>query len=108
MDMDEAGTAMSRYPKLARAADGRVALAWEDDRDGHEEIYARVRPPGTNAGWGPEVVVARPTPTQATRLPEALWGPDGLYVAWETWDYTAGMAASTKKVAGRTLTNVGR
>jgi hypothetical protein len=108
MDMDEAGTAMSRYPKLARAADGRVALAWEDDRDGHEGIYARVRPPGTSSAWGPEVVVARPTPKQAARLPEVLWGRDGLYVAWETWDYTAGIAASTKKVAGRMLTNVGR
>ena len=38
LDMDEPGTGVSRYPRIARAEDGRLAVAWEDDRAGHEGI----------------------------------------------------------------------
>ncbi len=61
MDADEPGTALSRFPSLARAKDGRVALAWDDDRAGLEDVYVRVRSAGGQPQWGPEIsrVVAR-------------------------------------------------
>jgi hypothetical protein len=88
MDMDDPGTAISSFPKLARASDGRIALAWEDDRTGYESVYLRVRSAGPNPQWGPEILVAPQAGKIAARLPELAWGPDGLHVAWEVWDYT--------------------
>jgi BNR repeat-like domain len=103
MDMDEPGTAVSRYPKLARAADGRVALAWEDDRDGHEGVYLRVRSAGPNPQWGPEQLVAPPTGKIGGRVPDLAWTSNGLHLAWEVWDYTAAPARISKTIGGRTL-----
>ncbi len=104
LDTDEPGTAVSRFPKIARAEDGRVAVAWEDDRAGHEGIYLRVRAAGQSPAWGPEVVVAPPSPKKAARTPSVLWGPSGaLYVAWQAWDFAQGSAAVTKQVDGRIL-----
>jgi hypothetical protein len=40
MDADEPGTALSRFPSLARARDGRVVLAWDDDRAGSRTLRA--------------------------------------------------------------------
>jgi hypothetical protein len=88
MDLDEPGTAISRYPKLAKASDGRVALTWEDDRDGNEAVYLRIRSAGQKPEWGPEVVVAPPTPKLAARIPQVAWGKSGLYVLWHVWDHT--------------------
>jgi len=102
--MDEPGTAVSRYPRIARAEDGRLAVAWEDDRAGHEGIYLRVRAAGQFPAWGPEVVVAPPSQKRAARIPSVLWGPGGaLYVAWEVWDFAQGPSAVTKQVDGRIL-----
>src|SRR5262249_52765380 len=61
LDMDEAGTAMSRFPSLARAANGRIAVVWEDDRAGYEGIYLRVRSAGSEPRWGPETLVEGPS-----------------------------------------------
>jgi BNR repeat-like domain len=104
LDMDEPGTAASRFPGIARAEDGRLAVAWEDDRAGHEGIYLRVRAAGQSLAWGPEVVVAPPGPKKAARIPSVLWGRGGaLYVSWEVWDFAQGPAAVTKQVDGRIL-----
>jgi hypothetical protein len=104
LDMDEPGTAASRFPRIARAEDGRLAVAWEDDRAGHEGIYLRVRAAGQSPAWGPEVVVAPPALKRAARIPSVLWGRGGaLYVAWEVWDFAQGPAAVTKQVDGRIL-----
>lgn len=103
MDMDEPGTAISRFPKLARVSDGRVALAWEDDREGYESIYLRVRSADGKHGWGPEVLVAPSSGKLAARLPELAWGPGGLYVGWQVWNYTWGPAGVEKHIASRTL-----
>jgi hypothetical protein len=104
LDMDEPGTAVSRYPTIARAEDGRLAVAWEDDRAGHEGIYLRVRAAGQPPAWGPEVVVAPPALKKAARIPSVVWGPGGaLYVAWQVWDFTQGSATVTKQVDGRVL-----
>lgn len=104
LDMDEPGTAVSRYPGIARAEDGRLAVAWEDDRAGHEGVYLRVRAAGQSPAWGPEVVVAPPALKKAARIPSVLWGPGGaLYVAWEVWDFAQGPHAVTKQVDGRIL-----
>ena len=103
MDMDEPGTAISRFPKLAKATDGRVAIAWDDDRAGREGVYVRVRSAGQDPEWGPEVLAAAPTAKLGARLPDLKWGPDGLYVVWETWDYTLAPARISKQIAGRTL-----
>src|SRR5262249_4829329 len=75
LDMDEAGTAMSRYPKIAKAPDGRLAVAWEDDRDGLEGVYLRIRGSGPSSSWGPEIVVAPPGTRSAARIPSVVWGP---------------------------------
>lgn len=104
MDQDEPGTAISRYPTLAMAPDGRVALAWDDDRDGFEAIYVRVRSAGEKPEWGPEIKANTPAPKRAARLPDVAWGRDGLlYVTWEVWDYTDVAARMVKKVDGRVL-----
>ncbi len=104
LDMDEAGTAASRSPRIARAEDGRLAVTWEDDRAGHEGVYLRIRAAGQSPAWGPEVVVAPPAPKKAARIPSVLWGPGGaLYVAWEVWDFARGPSAVTKQVGGRIL-----
>ena len=105
LDMDDPGTAVSRSPTIARGEDGRVAVAWEDDRAGYERIYLRVRAPGNSAAWSPEMVL---TPsgqgTKGAKTPSLLWGKAGaLYVAWETWDFARGPAVPPIQVDGRTL-----
>ena len=104
LDMDEAGTAASRFPRMARAEDGRLAVAWEDDRAGHEGVYLRVRSAGPSPTWGPEVVVAPPARKKAARVPSVVWGRGGaLYVAWEAWDFSQGQMAVTKQIDSRIL-----
>ncbi len=108
MDMDEAGTANSRFPKLGSAPDGRLALVWEDDRAGYEAVYARVRSAGQKPEWGPEVLVAPAIGKLAARIPQMAWGPGGLYVSWQVWDHTLAPGPIEKRVAGRTLPVDGR
>jgi BNR repeat protein len=104
LDMDEPGTAVSRSPAIARAEDGRLAVAWEDDRAGNEGIYLRVRAAGQSPTWGPEVLVAPPGQKKAARTPSVAWGPGGaLYVAWQVSDFTQGPSAVTNQIDGRTL-----
>ena len=104
LDMDEPGTAFSRSPSIARAADGRIAVAWEDDRAGYEGIYLRVRGTGQHATWGPEVPVASPSPKTGARTSRLLWASDGsLFVTWEVWDHTQGPTTVPKRIDGRTL-----
>jgi hypothetical protein len=104
LDMDEPGTAISRSPRIARAEDGRLAVAWEDDRAGYEGVYLRVRTPGRAPAWGPEVLVAPPGQKKSARISSLLWGPGGaLYVAWEEWDHTMGASNIRKRVNGRVL-----
>lgn len=105
MDTDEPGTAVSRFPKLAKAKDGRIALAWEDDRAGLEQIYVRVRAAGSAGEWGPELrVTTSLAPKHGAHLPGLLWDPDGaLHVAWEVWDVTLAPDRIDKRIDGRTL-----
>jgi len=104
LDMDEPGTAVSRAPAIARGEDGRLAVAWEDDRAGHEGIYLRVRAAGNSPAWGPEVVVAPPGQRKGAGGVSLLWGRAGaLYVAWEASDYARGPLTAAKQVDGRTL-----
>jgi hypothetical protein len=104
MDTDETGTAVSRYPQLARAKDGRVALAWDDDRAGFEGVFVRVSSAGDKSEWGPEIPVSPAGNKLASRLPQVLWGPDGvLFVAWEVWDHTVGPSNVSKRVETKVL-----
>lgn len=104
MDMDEVGTAVSQYPRLARAADGRVALVWEDDRAGFEGVYLRVRSAGDGREWGAERLLSSPGSKLASRLPQVLWAPAGtLHVAWEVWEHAVGLQVATKRVDGKAL-----
>lgn len=102
MDMDDPGTAVSRFPKLARARDGRIALAWEDDRAGYESVYLRVRSAGPDPKWGPEILVAPQAGKLGARIPELAWGSEGLHVAWEVWDYSTAPQIG-KRLGGRLL-----
>jgi hypothetical protein len=100
LDMDEPGTAASRFPKIARADGGQVAIAWEDDRAGHEAVHLRIRGAGPAAAWGPEVIVQPSSPKRASRVPTVAWGHGGtLYVGWDVWDHAGG----PKQVDGRVL-----
>jgi Neuraminidase (sialidase) len=104
VDADEAGTAVSRFPSIARGGDGRIAVVWDDDRAGYEGVYLRVRSSGPQPAWGPEIPVAPPGPKKAMKQPVALWAADGsLQVAWEVLNYAAGPLAITKRIDGRTL-----
>ena len=104
LDMDEAGTAVSRFPNIARAADGRIAVAWEDDRAGYEGVYVRVRSSGSRPQWGPEMLVQGPSQRKGARMPVVMWATDGsLQVAWEVWDYAGGPLTPTRRIDGRTL-----
>jgi hypothetical protein len=104
LDMDEAGTAMSRFPSIARAPDGRIAVAWEDDRAGYEGVYVRIRSAGPEPRWGPEILVEGPNQKKGARQPAVVWAADGsLHVAWEIWDYTAGSLGATSRIDSRRL-----
>ena len=104
LDMDEAGTAMSRFPSIARAADGRIAVTWEDDRAGYEGVYVRIRSSGSAPTWGPEMLVEGPSGKKGARGPVVMWATDGsLQIAWEVWDYTGGPLAPTRRIDTRTL-----
>jgi hypothetical protein len=104
LDTDEAGTAYSRFPVIARTADGRVAVAWEDDRVGYEGIHLRVRGTGDGATWEPEVTVAPPVAKIAARFPGLAWGKNGaLHVSWEVWDYAFGLQTPAKQIDSRVL-----
>jgi hypothetical protein len=105
LDADDPGTSISQFANLAVAPDGRLAVAWEDDRAGFEGIYARIRGTGDQPAWGPEILVAPPGPRKGARVPRVLWAKDqSLYVWWEVWDYTLGPLAVTKQIDGRILT----
>jgi hypothetical protein len=104
LDMDEQGTAMSRFSSLAMAADGRIAVAWEDDRAGYEGVYLRVRGSGGKLEWGPEIQVEPPGTKKAVRTPVVMWSKDGtVYLTWEVWNYTAGPMNITKRLDGRAM-----
>jgi hypothetical protein len=104
LDTDEPGTAYSRFPAVARAADGRVAVAWEDDRAGYEGIHLRVHGVGNGATWGPEVVAAGPAGKKAAKSPGIQWTKSGsLYALWEVWDYTRGPENVARHIDGRML-----
>jgi hypothetical protein len=104
LDMDEPGTAVSHYPTIARAENGRVAVAWADDRAGHDGIYLRIRAAGQVPAWGPELVVAPAGPKKSAGTPSLVWGRGGaLYVAWEAWESAPGSPSSTKRIDGRIL-----
>jgi BNR repeat protein len=104
LDMDEAGTAMSRFSNIARASDGWIAVAWEDDRTGYEGVYVRVRSSGSSPTWGSEVLVEGPSGKKGARNPVVMWAKDGsLQIAWEVWDYTGGPLAATRRINSRTL-----
>jgi hypothetical protein len=104
IDADEAGTSVSRFPRIARADDGRLAVVWEDDRAGYEGIYLRVRSAGSSPAGGPEMIVAPPGPKKGARNPSVLWGRGGaLFVAWEVWDISQGPMAVAKQIDSRVL-----
>lgn len=104
LDMDEPGVGMSRFATIAKAPDGRIAVAWEDDRNGYEGVYLRVRSAADPLTWGPEIVVEPAGPKKGSRTPMALWGSDGrLYLTWEVWDYSSGPMSVMKQVGSRVL-----
>jgi hypothetical protein len=107
LDMDEPGTAFSRAPAIARSSDGRIAVAWEDDRAGYERLYMRVRDKGERGSWGPEIIVWGPEKgmtKMAAKVPGLLWAKSGqLYMTWEAWDVTLGTEGVLKRVDTRTV-----
>jgi hypothetical protein len=90
LDADAAGTAESRFPRLAVSPDGRmVIVVWEDDRRGLEAVYGRVLSAGQ---WSGEARLgAVLPPKKAARGPQVeAAGKDSFYVVWEVWDYSRG------------------
>jgi hypothetical protein len=97
MDADEPGTALSRFASLARAKDGRVVLAWDDDRAGLEDVYARVRSAGERRRGGLEI---RSSPAPA-RLAGSFPAPDGALR--EGVDHTGGVSNLAKRIDTRSF-----
>ena len=90
LDSDAAGTAESRFPRLAVSTDGTmVAVVWEDDRHGLEAVYGRFLSGGQ---WSGEARLgAVLPPKKAARGPQVeAAGKDSFYVVWEVWDYSRG------------------
>jgi hypothetical protein len=79
-------------------------VAWEDDRNGFEAVYVRIRGTGQAATWGPEIAVSNPGKQKANRAPAVVWGPAGaLYVAWDVWDFVGGQEHPRRQIDGRVL-----
>jgi hypothetical protein len=102
VDQDDAGTAVSRFPKLARGPKGEIAVAWDDDRAGFEAVYLRIWEPDRKH-WRPETAISPATPKKAAHVPSLLWSRDGrLHVTWEVWDHSHGLAIA-KRLDGRSF-----
>lgn len=100
LDADAAGTAISRYPRIALGKNGTVAVVWEDDRKGLEAIYGRVFAGGR---WSPELKLGSTEPKKAGRVQRVVATPqDTFYVVWEVWDYSHGGGA-VKSIEGTVL-----
>jgi hypothetical protein len=92
VDVDPAGAAESRHPRVAISPDGRVAaVVWEDDRRGFEAIYGRLFVDGR---WSSEARLGAPLPPKtAGRRPRIVpAGQDSFYVVWEVEDQSRGPA----------------
>jgi hypothetical protein len=87
LDRDDAGTGVSRLPRVATDARGVVAVVWEDDRDGFEQILVNYSTDGGKT-WAPREIRVDP-PTNAklqSKAPKAAWDASGgLHVVWENW-----------------------
>lgn len=104
LDRDDAGTAVSRLPRVAADGHGRVAVVWEDDRAGGEAIYLTA---SKDAGrtWSREVVVSPPGDRShsARNAQVALDEATGaLHVIWEAWE-GSDPTETTKRLGYRRL-----
>jgi hypothetical protein len=87
LDRDGAGTAISRAPQVVSGAPGEVAVVWEDDRAGFEQILLTRSADGGRTWLPAEVRVDVTTPPRMrARNPHAVWDRAGvLHVVWERW-----------------------
>lgn len=87
LDRDDAGTGVSRRPFVAVGPDGRVAVAWDDDRSGFGQILLTWSADGGRTWLDREVRVDTTTgPGEDARGVRLAWDPAGrLHAAWEVW-----------------------
>jgi hypothetical protein len=72
----------SKYPDLAFANDGTLAITWFDGRDGNEEVYLAVAAPG-DFQWPLDRRARRVTTTPGASVGAYLaWNGDRLGLAW--------------------------
>jgi hypothetical protein len=104
LDLDAAGTAISRGIQVVTGGPGEVAVVWEDDRTGLEQVLLRLSRDGGRS-WSPaEVRVDTTTPTgMRARNPQAVWdhAAGALHLVWERW--TGGGRDAERRVEYRRL-----
>lgn len=79
---DDLGSAGQWAPSIAVSGTGNACALWEDNRDGHRQIYFSSRP--ANGAWVPDARLTE-TVTAAWQLdPSVAMDPDAnAYVLWE-------------------------
>ena len=78
------GVALSAAPHMAVSRDGRVYVAWQDTRNGREDIYMNISADGGRTWLESDVRLDRDgAGTGVSDLPHVLVRPDGaVVVAW--------------------------
>jgi hypothetical protein len=87
LDRDDAGTGISQNPHVVTYGTRGVAVLWQDDRTGFEQILLNRSADGGRTWLEREVRVDTTgrAPERGTR-PRAVWEPAGiLHVVWERW-----------------------
>jgi hypothetical protein len=87
LDTDDPGTGVSREPFVVTHPRGAVAVLWEDDRTGFEQVLMNWSSDGGRSWLAREVRVDTLTaPHDRARKPRAAWDRAGrLHVVWEIW-----------------------
>jgi hypothetical protein len=87
LDRDDAGTGISANPFVVTYGARGVAVLWDDDRSGFEQILMNRSADGGKTWLDREVRVDTRTPSrQRATGPRAAWERAGaLHVVWEAW-----------------------
>ncbi|MGH7265904.1 MAG: sialidase family protein [Candidatus Rokuibacteriota bacterium] len=103
LDRDDEGTAVSRAPFVVASGTDGVAVLWQDDRTGFEQILLTRSDDGGRT-WHPAEVRVDTTTAAGARAqsPSAVWDPSGaLHVVWEVW--AGGVAAAERRLGSARL-----
>jgi len=92
----EATPVTQRHPR-AVAGGGKLYVAWDDDRDGYENVYLAVSTDGGATFGGDVKVSAHPAGAVVELFPQVALAPGGLYVTWQ--EFAAGRDDDAGRIA---------